>query len=243
MEKIKHHLKDLFNKFLKLLNFLKKNINFKKVSFFITKLIIFVIVVFSIPLIAVLIIYPPEQKIELGNCGGWEDIVTSDKLIEKIDFKDFKNLLANILQIPLSLDRYDVYIITELENCIEPNTPASVAISFHKGDPERLETSLEKFSIEKSEFYVGGDNTYKMPDDGKAHFLYDANDIFAFGMSVGFCDGGLSDGPVNLHCEVYAKPNKLAWNTRYVIVIILWCLILASLITIIRFINKLKLSN
>lgn len=191
----------------------------------------------------------PLEKIPL-DCHENESINITEKIDAEISNR---SNIADIIQIPLELKYYKIYItnkssFTAMEN--EQKKKASIVVLFREGNPKEIDTSLEGISEGFLEL-ISPPNEWQIPRSYEiAHgeteyFVYPGDKNFLinlWGGSLSLPQHDLQSCPglncIKFECEVYAKPYMLTWISKVMLVFIFFLFSGASFITIFKYIRE-----
>lgn len=221
---------------------INKIVAFMKKKKQLMKMIIFKSFALLTPLVMTLLIFPFPlfQKINLKPIDSNEMIRISDREIIK---PNYRSLIADIIQIPLNLRWYDIYVVNksklkDANGCLHYEQPVLTLI-FKEGNPDKYSNSgLEKVFEGKSDY------DYRIvPNGQKTKFTYASTDGFVIKIMFGWKATGCIDSSKNVEnidhdYEFFAQPNLFAWFIKLIIIYIFWVLFLPSLLEFIKLLRK-----
>jgi len=216
----------------------------------IIKILVKVIVLLS-PLILVFYLYPPTDQIIFNGIGyPHKEFSVGDYFQKK---PTFKNQLADIFSVPLSLDWYKVSItnnaIHEHPGCLI-SEPAWIQFSFHKGDPRLFGTTFVEGEIEtKLNVYESKHPDYWLKSGDTAYFIAPSWEEYSINGGILFYGGCLLVGPpssdgsyekpeISYDYDISIKPHWPSWIVRLIIIYIFWIFVVSSIRSVIDLLKK-----
>jgi len=204
----------------------------------------YLIIVFLLPFIATLWLYPPTERIIFSGRDYQQTEFKIEELFQKKP--TFRNLTADVFSVPLFLDWYKITIVNnsteENPNCLEGNgNPPTVFFTFLKGDPRIYGSNLKETTFETGGYGGSGPGhpTYYLKSGDKSFFIapswieYSINGGLMFG---GDCNPGYSIlsgdnfelSKFTFDYNISIKPYWVSWLVRFFIIVIFWIFLVSS---------------
>ena len=198
-------------------------------------------------IITTLSLFPKNKEISLGDLGG--SFSEERSLLIESPRLNFRNILADSIQVPLSLKWYDLYFENNsewvLNNCPVLPTSPYIEILFREDIPHKYGQTTFEEPIQRQGWYI-----FRIDRSEIKKFVFPGNKVLIyhtrFGPDTVSCsinnnrdsiqDHKLQEENINL--IVYAKSNPTVWWTKFIIIFIFWTVLFASIINIIQFCKR-----